>query len=169
MRFVCALVAALLAFAAGPAMGQLASPFSHGPTLPLYAINFDSTGNAFSSFMAAGAGYTFNRNFLPGLDGRVRWLTVGLTSFFKVPPNAGLSFALGPHVGTYNDLLSIGAVFDMANLGPEQSGLLVGDFGKENVKLLLSFNLNFGFGSPGTEKGSRSAPPTPPPNYYKFW
>jgi len=170
MRTILAVLFTLLLVPAA-VLGQVASTFSHGPTIPMYVIGFDSSGTASSSFLVAGAGYNFDRNFLPSADGRVRWLTVGLTTFFQVPANAGLSFAVGPHIGTFNNLISVGAIFDMANLGPNQSGLLVGDFGKENVKILLSFSLNFGGGSEptGLEKVALGRTEKPPPNYYKFW
>jgi len=78
---------------------------------------------------------------------------------------------MGPHIGTYNDLLLAGVVFDMANLGPNQSGALVGDFGKENIAIILGFSLNFGTGSEptGLEKVALGRTEKPPPNYCKFW
>lgn len=172
MRFV-SLVAALI-LVPGLAFGQLASSFSHGPTIPMYSVRFDAAGAAHSSFLSEGAGYSFNANFAPSQDGKWRYFTIGLPIFMQVPQEDGLSFSAGLTFGTFNNLISAGVALDMADLGPgEESGLLVGKFTKENVALLVGFNLNFGSGSKPegyqAKLGFGSSSPIPPPGYFDIW
>lgn len=161
-------VALLGILAAVPAGAQFAPVWSQGPSIPMYSIRWDESGQAASSFLSEGAGYSFNCNMLPSADGRWRYLTVGLPFFMQVPQQEGMGFSTGLMVGTLNNLFAVGCALDMAKFGDVDTGLLVGNFSKQNVAILVSMNFNFGGGSkeaPAQAVKSRSAPVGPPPNY----
>lgn len=173
MRFVaCLLVLAL----AAPVAAQEASSWSFGPSLPFYAVEWDSAGDARSSFMDAGVGVAFMRNFFPTWDGSLRMLSVGVPLFVSAVDADNLRVAAGLTVGTFNNLVSVGVAFDVANIvdGPGDTGAFVGDFGKENVRLLLSFGFNIGGGTPTPAPSGASAAllsaraSAPPPCYVRM-
>lgn len=171
-KYLAAAAFVVAALISSIASAQFAPIWSHGPTIPLYSIRWDENGQATSAFLAEGAGYSFNANMLPSADGRWRYLTASLAMFLQAPQAEGLGFSIGIPIGTLNNLLAVGPVFDMAKFGDVDTGLLVGNFTKENVGLLVSFNLNFGSGTsaaPMQAAKAYQAPPTPPPNYVKFW
>src|SRR5512139_477537 len=80
------------------ASAQMASEFSHGPTLPFMTVKFDETGDAHAGILDAGAGYSFNFNLKPDATGEVRWLTVGVPMFVRFaggdPNNLSVSSGL---------------------------------------------------------------------------
>lgn len=167
MRVLAMLAAVLLM--ASPAAAQVASHFSHGPSIPFFTVEFDSAGDATSGMLSAGAGYSFNLNYLPSADGAWRYMTIGVPVFLSVP-SGDLNLAAGLTLGTLNNLVAVGAAVDLARVGDgPDSGVLVGDVSKENLKVLVAFGFNFGSGSP--PPGARlvaAAPAQPPPNYVSF-
>jgi len=148
--------------------------FSHGPTIQFFAVDFDSTGDAESSMLTAGAGYSFNFNFFPSLDGTIRHLTLGVPVFMQIPANGEFAYSLGVTLGTFNNLLSIGAVAELVDTDTD-TGLLLGDFSRSNVRLVFSVGFNLGGGSQptaarvaGMQKAGVPVDRSPPPAYLKF-
>lgn len=172
---------AVLALALPAHAQNLATPFSHGPTLPVYTINWDKAGTMYSDFLAAGAGYSFNFNRMPNESGTVRMLTIAMPIFFNVTGNgeapATTRFYAGLTIGTFNNLLSFGPALKLmeAQEGAQPAGVFDSGLKKENVALLLSFSLNFGSGTPAgvvRRTGAMVVAPDkigPPPAYVKLW
>jgi len=136
--------AAALTCLASTASANHASFFSHGPTMPFTVVQFDSSGKPSSALFPAGLGYTLNFNFLESADGRVRWFTLGYPVFLNAA-DENFQARLGLTVGTYNNLLAVGAAFDLVDT-KRDTGAFMGDFGWENVRFLFSLNFNLGSG-----------------------
>jgi len=183
---VVAPLALAFALAGAPARASnLAPSFSSGPTIPFFTVRFDSIGQhggAHGGMLAAGAGYSFNWNFLPNDSGSIRKLTVGVPVFarFQGGDPSKFAFTTGVTVGTLNNLVALGFAADLADLtyGGNPKGLLTGDVSRENFMVLVAFGINLGMGQPSAATSVRAglaeaiggAPNrTPPPNYVKFW
>lgn len=151
------------------AVAQFAPTFSQGPTIPMFSVRFDEGNKGHASFLTEGAGYSFNFNFAPSADGRWRYLTLGIPVFMRVPADDQFAMSAGATIGTLNNLVSFGAAIDLADLGETQSGLFTGTVTKQNVALLIAFNINFGSGTQPSSASKVAAPAKPPPNYYCFW
>jgi len=134
-----------------------ATTFSHGPTMPVWTVGFDSTGAAETGMLNAGAGYSLNYNLFPTWDGGYRRLTIGVPFYVAIPKTGEFAYRLGLTLGTLNNMLSMGAVLDMVrtdgNGGPG-TGVLLGDISKENLSFVFSFALNMGTGGAPTPTGA---------------
>ncbi len=153
LGYALALLVASL-FIASPAVAtNHATAFSHGPTMPVWAVGFDSTGAATTGMFNAGAGYSLNWNLFPTWDGGYRRLTIGLPIYVAIPETSSFAYRVGLTIGTLNNMLSFGAVLDMVrtdgNGGPG-TGALLGDISKENLSFVFSFGLNMGTGGTPT-------------------
>jgi hypothetical protein len=157
-----------------------ATTFSHGPTIPVYVVAFDSAGTAGTSMLTAGAGYGLNWNLFPTWDGRYRRLTIGLPMYVNLPEAGAFRFSLGGTIGTLNNLLSMGVAVDMVNTtgedGDSGTGALLGDFSKANIRFVFGLNFNLGSGgSPdpsyvaSASKAGQPVASNPPPNYLGGW
>lgn len=177
--FVAMGVAVLLA-SPNRAEGQLARPFTHGPTIQFFRIYFTEIVDADTgetetdqnfSVLAAGAGYSFNFNFAPGSDGTVRWFTIGIPLFLSIDGSKRLTFAAGLTVGTFNNLLSIGLsynLFDVRGEGMEDGGLAGGEEFPFPLAVLVNFGFNLGGGDPAPPSTPSAGPgeEVSPPNYW---
>jgi len=163
------------------AQAQTASEWSYGPTIPFFTGEFDSISGFHGSTLAAGAGVSLKRNFAPNDDGSVRMLSVGFPVFLNYLGGDASAFRLmaGATVGTFNDLIAAGVAFKFvdASQGGAPRGLADG-FDRDDIVLLVSFNLNLGGGSaeapPRTlagiaRKAVQPAPKKSPPNYVRLW
>jgi hypothetical protein len=146
---------------------NIAPGFSHGPTIPLYVVSFDSTGKSVASMLAAGAGYSM----IPTFDGTINRFTIGVPFFVSLPEQGDFAFRTGLTLGTFNNLISFGAAIDLVNTGND-TGALVGSFHKQNVVLLFNVGFNIGGGTPsptGLMKADGTPrPASPPPAYISF-
>jgi len=165
-------VALVLLVAFGRADAQNQAPaFSHGPSIPMYTVTWDSTGDAVASMLASGAGYSFNFNLFPNQDGNVRALTLGVPFFVSLPDAGDFRFAVGATMGTFNNLISFGAAIDLVKTNGHDTGALLGEFSKANVQLL--FNIGFNIGSGGAppvnaQKAGQAADRSKPPGYLSW-
>jgi len=170
--------AALLSFCAIVATSanaqNLAPDFSHGPTVPFFVVEFDSTGDAQSNMLSAGAGYSFNWNLFPSAGGTVRHLTLGVPLFVQLPTNGEFVYSVGLTAGTFNNLLSVGVVAELVNT-ESNTGALLGDWNRENLKLVFALGFNLGGGTQPSGAAlskavasGRALDTTPPPGYISF-
>ena len=149
-RFV-ALVAVAAFLLPMRAWAQFAERVSWGPTVQFAKIALDSASAGDTSVLATGAGVSVNFNLAPTADGKWRMVTFGVPMFMTYQD--GFGFDMGLTLGTLNNLLAFGIGAEMLHSvegGGPSTGLMAGDFGRENVFLLVSFGLNFGFGSTGS-------------------
>lgn len=176
----------LLAFLSVPstshAAGALASDWSWGPTVPFFTVRFDSIGQhggVHGGMLNAGAGVSLNRNFLPSPDGTVKRLTLGVPIFasFTGGDPSSFSLAAGATLGTYNNVIALGAALKFVDVAPGRlpQGALVG-LDRTDVVVLISFGLNLGGGEPRpiAKQSLKSAlfggsSQDPPPAYVKLW
>jgi hypothetical protein len=164
--------AAILATIVAPASADNhATTFSHGPTMPVWTVGFDSTGAARTGMLNAGAGYSLNYNLFPTWDGGYRRLTIGVPFYVVIPETGQFAYRLGLTLGTLNNMLSMGAVLDMVRTdgqGGPGTGALLGDISKQNLAFVFSFSLNMGSGGtpdPATQKAGASTTPKSAPGY----
>lgn len=167
------LIAAAIGLFAMPARAQFAQRVSWGPTIQFAKIALDSANTGDTSVLAAGAGVSINFNLAPTADGRWRMVTFGIPVFATYDKGFGLD--MGLTLGTLNNLVSFGIAAQMLkadDAGGPSTGLLAGDFSRENVYLLVGFGLNFGGGSIGTPEQQMKAGTAgnygKPPGYVGF-
>lgn len=152
--------------------------FSHGPTIPFVLVEKDSTNTWTSNMLAAGAGYSLNINVLSNLDGTVKWLTIGIPQFVQLPQGGQFFYGSGLTLGTFNNLVSFGAIVPFVDT-VSQRGAFLGSVRGSDVKLVFSFGFNFGSGqslppearlSTMQGPGAAAVPvePSPPPCYVKW-
>lgn len=173
-------VVAFLLLAPPAKAANIASDWSWGPTMPMFTVRFDSIGEhggVHGGVLNAGAGVTLNRNFLPNADGSVKQLTLGLPIFasFTGGDPSTFSLAAGATLGTFNNLVSLGAAVKFFDVAPGRlpAGLIDG-LDRTDVIVLISFGLNLGGGEPrplkaGLFEALRPRDPSPPPGYVKLW
>lgn len=170
-------VVALLCLMVMPVKAQnLPSFFSSGPTLPFYTVTWDDSGSATSGLLNAGAGYSLNFNFMPSESGQYRMLNIGIPIFLNVPSGDVMNLSAGLTLGTLNNFVAVGVAGDLVHAGPgPDTGLMIGDFSKQNIRLLLSFGFNVGSGTPNPMASKANKilgtfyEPAPPPGYFKLW
>ena len=175
LRLAAVAAALLMALVAPTSAQNQATTFSHGPTVPVWTVGFDSTGAATTGMLNAGAGYALSWNMFPTWDGRWRRLTVSVPFYVAIPEQGEFAYRTGLTLGTLNNLLSMGAVLDMVRSegeGQKGTGALLGNVHKSNLSFVFSFGINFGSGGApdpsyiaSASKAGQPVATNSPPNY----